>query len=394
LQALKRHYEKVLLGALLLVLLVLSAHVLASLRTARQGIAGAGVADTGNRQAELLTGEDFQALQLLNNADVAWRTTRKTSLFVPDDYMLCLNPACSHWLPIAAEACPYCGTAQEVDAPPPLEEDRDEDGIHDSVEQKYAFLDPDDPRDAELDYDKDWFSNREEIEAGTDPADQSSHPPVAKLLRLVSIAREPFNMIFENLIVGGPDDPPEKWDVVLRVLEDGQWRTRFTKLEGEPVQGYRVVGIERRQQQVFSRELNETVVQDVSEITLENKENERVVLARNRPTYTGITVRFFLHTDPVNPRGGTALTATPAETLVLEDATGRTSSFTVRVRDADSVILTPAAADGQPAESLLVTKRPPRQPRRTRRTMSPTQPNFLPPEMMGMPPTWGMPAPR
>lgn len=52
--------------------------------------------------------------------------------------------------------------------------DTDEDGISDSIEDKYDFLDPEDPSDAELDQDNDGLSNVDEILLGSDPEEQDT----------------------------------------------------------------------------------------------------------------------------------------------------------------------------------------------------------------------------
>ncbi len=55
--------------------------------------------------------------------------------------------------------------------------DTDGDGIPDVFEERYTFLDRQDPTDAGKDWDGDDFSNLEEYLAETDPLDKNSHPP-------------------------------------------------------------------------------------------------------------------------------------------------------------------------------------------------------------------------
>lgn len=59
--------------------------------------------------------------------------------------------------------------------------DSDGDGLPDSFENQYSFLDPNDPNDALLDYDEDGVSNLAEYRAGTSPDDPLSY------LRLTAI---------------------------------------------------------------------------------------------------------------------------------------------------------------------------------------------------------------
>jgi hypothetical protein len=397
LQALKRHYEKILLGIFLLGLLGLGVHLLTSLHSTRQGVISGIGRPSVNQAVETMTSEDFRALQLLDNPEVVWQIPRKAGLFSPDDYMLCINPECSHWLPLTAEVCPYCGEEQKIDIGPAPEEDRDEDGIRDVAEEKYAFLDAADPRDADQDYDEDWFTNREEIDSGTAPDDAGSHPPAATLLRLISVAREPFNMLFDNLIINAPDTPPEKWDIVLRVLENGQWKTRFAKLNGDPVAGYRVIEVKRKVEKVFSQEVNADIDRDVSEIVVQGPDGDTVNLVRTQPSYTGRTVRLFLHTDARNSRAGRLYTVAPEEELVIEDALGNAFSYVLNVLNNDEVVLTPSG--GSEDEAITVTRRPPRQMNRPRRTLPETrQRTVRPPDSPGPVPSynnsWGPPPPE
>ena len=57
---------------------------------------------------------------------------------------------------------------------PNLATDSDEDGISDAVENRYDFLDPENPEDAKLDQDNDGLSNVDEIALGSDPEEQDT----------------------------------------------------------------------------------------------------------------------------------------------------------------------------------------------------------------------------
>ncbi len=74
--------------------------------------------------------------------------------------------------------------------------DEDKDEIPDWWELKYG-LNPNDPYDADEDFDGDGFSNLEEYEAGTDPTDSEDHPFVEKKNKVFQI----IFIIFGLLII-------------------------------------------------------------------------------------------------------------------------------------------------------------------------------------------------
>ena len=57
---------------------------------------------------------------------------------------------------------------------PSLSVDSDGDGISDTIEDRYDFLDPEDPNDADLDQDDDGLSNLQEVDIGSDLEEQDT----------------------------------------------------------------------------------------------------------------------------------------------------------------------------------------------------------------------------
>jgi len=57
---------------------------------------------------------------------------------------------------------------------PNVATDSDEDGISDAIENRYDFLDPENPEDAKLDQDNDGLSNVDEFSLGSDPEEQDT----------------------------------------------------------------------------------------------------------------------------------------------------------------------------------------------------------------------------
>lgn len=108
---------------------------------------------------------------------------------VAQERVRCINPACRHPIPFDSEKCSFCGTDQPVDGAV-AGGDSDGDGLPDEYEEKYAFLNPVDPSDIGLDYDKDGFTNLEEFEAQTDPSDPASHPSKIEFLRVKGVEED------------------------------------------------------------------------------------------------------------------------------------------------------------------------------------------------------------
>ena len=193
---LRRHVEKLILGLALLALLASIALVLRSLTNTRtevnKTVEESRQAANGGRPIELLDPDSFgEVYKELSDPKVRFDTlpteataARRGSLYEPADFILCYSEACSKLIPYDADKCPFCATAQPDKSGKGVA-DRDADGIPNSIEQKYAFLNPDNPQDARLDQDQDGFLNVEEFRAGTDMQDPKSTPPLGTALRLV-----------------------------------------------------------------------------------------------------------------------------------------------------------------------------------------------------------------
>lgn len=108
---------------------------------------------------------------------------------VAQERVRCVNPGCRHPIPYEAEKCSFCGAEQPPEGKVPGG-DSDADGMPDDFEEKYAFLNPVDPTDANADYDGDGFSNLEEFTAGTDPSLAASHPSKVEFLRVSALEED------------------------------------------------------------------------------------------------------------------------------------------------------------------------------------------------------------
>lgn len=154
-------------------------------------------------------------------------TSTNTPVFTPETRVTCVD--CRKPIPLPAQVCPFCKAPQ----PPPATpiEDADADGMKDEWEMKYG-LSPRDSTDAGKDADGDDFTNREEHDANTDPADPQSAPPIAAKLCVKKIEADPFQLLFKSVIK--VPDGSLKFAINTR-----RNRTYFVSL-GQEVEGFKL----------------------------------------------------------------------------------------------------------------------------------------------------------
>lgn len=201
------HYDKIVLGAMLVVLV-------ASLVALLVG-AGSNKAETAKFNAKVghlegierhnvdrLTEFVFGAALGAARASYSMSGTNVAFLVAPER-VACVK--CSQPLSLETDVCPWCN-ADQPDENETVDEtwDSDNDGIPDEWEKKFS-LDPFSGDDASLDPDTDGFTNLEEFQAGTDPRDAKSHPPRFAFLRVRSIDVEPFPYGFNGSKMKGAD---------------------------------------------------------------------------------------------------------------------------------------------------------------------------------------------
>ena len=88
-------------------------------------------------------------------------------------------------------------------------EDSDGDGIPDKWEQQYG-LNFKDPKDAVLDPDEDGFTNLDEYKAGTNPKDPKSRPTYAKKLYVVDVKSVPLGLRLKHFASAERGKDPKK----------------------------------------------------------------------------------------------------------------------------------------------------------------------------------------
>ena len=196
---LKYHYEKLILGILLVAMLIYLLNLMQTLHDlsnteAEQFLPPPNVEE---KTAEKLTSDDFNALKLIDATGLKWtaHSDKIGSIFFPGTYIECINPDCNHLIPYTRNICPWCQSEQTVDKDEkPVDQDSDGDGIINNVEEKYDFLDPNNPGDADKDFDGDWFTNKEELKLGTSPDDETEHPLLARNVQLASVKQNKLRL--------------------------------------------------------------------------------------------------------------------------------------------------------------------------------------------------------
>jgi hypothetical protein len=253
LDLLRKHLEKLILGLALIALLASIALLLHSLTKTRTDVAEmtkeVQAAANGGSDIKILGDSDFEDVPgELTNPKVKFDTTPtegtpalRGNLYEPVDYIYCYNEACNKVIPYAADKCPFCGK----DQPPkpdggPKSNDRDNDGIPNHVEQKYPFLNPDNPYDALQDQDQDGFLNVEEFKANTDLENATSIPPLGALLRIARLVGKPLPIMLRRINRNNSDDPAV-WTITLQTYDTAKktWRSRLTAV-GKTVDGFTI----------------------------------------------------------------------------------------------------------------------------------------------------------
>ena len=210
------HYELVALGVGVLALCGGAAFYVMSLGEDPDEAAAGSVAEVARlKPAE--TGVKALDMEKMRQAVKLTRNPVKTPLavdgsenFLTSEKMLrCMNAKCGKAISAArdrqkkddgefAVKCRYCGTWQEGEKKVVL--DADGDGMPDKWEVKYG-LNPNDPKDAALDSDKDGFTNLEECQLSAaesktgfkyDPTDATSHPSYLDSLSLKLPLKETY----------------------------------------------------------------------------------------------------------------------------------------------------------------------------------------------------------
>jgi hypothetical protein len=248
---LKKFYDKLILGTLLLVLIGVMTIQSCSMKETRFAVEQAdsemeadfsskivavldkeafhvdiGKDDSRMWDTGFVDGDDFEVDQQLAKYHPLYRITA----MAPGRYMYSMSgkPFLMYY------GMPVNTTTQEPEipftvVPPPegadngddgpsvllLGADSDNDGMTDKWEKNFGF-DPNDPSDAKRDLDKDQFSNHEEFISSTDPTDQKSYPLLVTRLRWTKKKTKALPFILQTVVPHPPDDK-RNWQIHMNV---------------------------------------------------------------------------------------------------------------------------------------------------------------------------------
>ncbi len=281
---LKKHYEKLIFGLFLAGLLVWCVLLYSNLSTTDKHLETLGKSmdaiSNKNKPIPALKADVFQGPAALQDPNSEWKVlgdNKTGTLFDPCSFVRCKNlTSCQYLLPYEYKTCPYCKTNQgKLEDPKKVGQDSDNDGITDVDEAKYPFLDANNPDDAWLDEDKDGFSNREEILAGTNPADPKSFPNLSAKLRFEREVTGSLPVVFTKLTKDGADQ--KNWVFAFDIRSRGAKVTKFGRL-GEKVGDYRILAVSVKEQKTFDQKTQSEVIKDTSEVTVQREGDEPAVL--------------------------------------------------------------------------------------------------------------------
>ena len=281
---LNKHYEKLILLAVLIIFFVGMIFVLNTLDKTRE------VKDSDlripTRQPDYVGSakDEKKVSEQWKEGDLNWlrgeaRKAQRMQVCYSDlvqftPIAVCPGEGCGKMIPrtfFNKLNCPECGVFLETPPNRPkyrrnviTADDSDGDGMPDSYESKYG-LSANDPLDAQYDKDGDGFSNYFEMVSNTDPGVSHNRPPLWMRLRLVAVDRVVLPISFRALNDNNSSDSA-KWDVQFNVevlnRRTGKMRASSRTLRiGEDIKiegkDYKLVKVDRRKRAKTKEELEQ-----------------------------------------------------------------------------------------------------------------------------------------
>ncbi len=306
-------WEKIVLGAVILVALIVAAVVLLAGRPLPTFSEQRQVASLGTNIADVYTA-------IIAAAEKPAPPQLTHNVFTHPWLQYCTN--CKKLQPRWTVVCPECGARVNYD------EDADGDGIPNAWEMEHG-LNWTDPSDAALDPDGDGLTNLEEYKRGSNPNDPADPNIVLDEYRFVQIYRPVRPILFKNLPPSG-----NRMQIIYKNRSVFAAPNDEIKDGTKPV--YRVGAVTRKKGQVWNPRLNATQDVDRSEVAmtdlLNNEAFSMVLGETNYEHYVLATIITKSSNAETNLSVGAVLPLTTSKqtaTLVMLDETNKTWACTV-----------------------------------------------------------------
>jgi len=180
--------------------------------------------------------------------------------------------------------------------------------------------------------------------------DPKVHPPLATHFRLVGVDRDLFGIRLGS-VMSVKNAPKEKWDISLKVRQNGKWRSRFVKV-GQEVAGYKILDAEEKHEKVFDKDMNDTVRKDVSNITIQKGQEKPMNLVRQEVKYTGVVAKLVLEISPTKSKQ--LRPVRDGDILPVKDSVGQVEKYLIQIGDQDLKAV--KLEKGQPGKEFPITR--------------------------------------
>ena len=258
-----KHYEKLILLAVLIIFVIGMVFVLGTLDKTSEVKDTDLKIPTRSADYEGTASKEPKSEDVWKSSNFAWHRAQArkaanaevcySDLVTFDSVALC--PFCNKLVPIAAfndKKCPNAGCNNILKKAPDrpkfrrniiTADDSDGDGMKDLDESKYG-LDKSDPKDALYDKDGDGFSNYFEIISGTNPDNFRSHPPLWTRLRVVDMRTVELPISFRAVSDNG-SNKPEDWDCQFNItnIDRKTGKVRLHRRTKKPLVSTRMIRI-------------------------------------------------------------------------------------------------------------------------------------------------------
>ena len=294
---LKKHYEKVILAALLLIfVLLLGFQIMIILRAKDVDIDSVVGVKPPRPDYKKIPPNDpaYELDTVFGDKKALWaeNKNKENESDVCEAAPLVRCPFGPHLIPISdypkqnakkPGKCSYCEKEIRVLVSSLIitAEDSDGDGIPDKWEQQYG-LNPKDPNDAILDPDDDGFTNLEEYKANTNPKDAKSRPTYAKKLYVMQVRSVPLGLRLKHFASAERGKDPKKWEIQIEARRRGRYRPAFTAVGG-------VVNVDKKSyliesiQEIWDTNPATKAVENKSRIILRNYDaKKKTILSEER----------------------------------------------------------------------------------------------------------------